>query len=322
MTGTRFMSGARPTGLLHVGQYFGAFRPAVEFSDRSGSFFVVSDLHMLTTRFTRQETERLKDHVLNLVATCIAFGISEDATTYYVQSEIPEHAQLYAIISSLIPYQSLLRHQSFEEMARHSGREASLGLLGYPVLEAADIIGMQASHVAVGEHNLSHLDMCRSIVHQLNEGWGTSLKVPATVTGLRNLVGADGHEKMSKSLNNAIFFRDEADEVRRKIREMAWIGDHGVVVPVEYLRALGVGSDGFLAATARRISAGDRPEEVKDLLLDAMETFLGPKRARIRELLAAPDYLLGLLRAGREKAREAFLKTHRSVVEAIGLPHF
>ncbi len=322
---TRLMTGARPTGGLHIGQYFAAFRPFVDSElPKEESVFIVSDLHMLTTKFTKESTRGLRDAVLGLVAEAIAFGVNPEKTVFYLQSQVPWQARIYAILQSLAPIDNLTAQISFRDMARHTGgREPSLGLLGYPVLESSDVISVQATHVTVGEYNIGHFKLMQAILAELNEDYGFPFSVPEVITGRRNLVGLDGSGKMSKSAGNAIFFRDDDDTIKEKVQAMRPLGPQGEVVPAEYLEVLGAPrEDREEIAAAVNADPGRVPDAVVREIVDRCIAFVAPIRSRAAELDRNPDYIGSLLGRGCRVADALGAESYDLLVKAIRLPRF
>ena len=321
---TRLMSGARPTGGLHIAQYFSAYKPFVDSAIRKGSFFIVSDLHMLTTKFTLESTRQLSSAVLNLVAEAIGFGIDPRDTTFYLQSQVQWQARIYAIIQSLAPIDRLTSQISFEEMARHAApvRPPTLGLLGYPVLESSDVISIGATHVTVGENNVGHFHLMTDIVRELAETWGLAFKAPELIVGRRNLVGLDGNEKMSKSLGNAIFFRDSLDIVRSKISGMKLIGADGTLVPVEYLRVLGADDKTCDSVSHTLRNGGPLQPTVVEELIERIWRLIGPVQSKAREFLREPRMLDEMLSGGCAVADELGRSNYEDLVAGLGLPRF
>lgn len=318
------MSGARPTGGLHIAQYFSAYKPFVESPMRKGSFFIVSDLHMLTTKFTRQSTDDLKSAVLNLVAEAIGFGIDPSETSFFLQSQVQWQARIYAIIQSLAPLNRLTSQVSFEEMARHASaiRSPTLGLLGYPVLESSDVVSIRATHVTVGDNNVGHFELMRDILLELEKTWNLPFTPPQVIVGRRNLIGTDGSEKMSKSLGNAIFFRDSLDVIRSKIQGMAMIGQDGTLVPVEYFRALGADSARCDALVNILRSKRKLPPNILDELTERTWEFVEPIQNRARLFLSEPEIIEQLLAKGCAVADDLGKKSYEILISGLRLPRF
>lgn len=316
----RLMTGARPTGGLHIGHLLAAFDPFVNSGMIDGSFFVVSDLHMLTTKFTPEATRGLPAAVRRLVSEAIGFGVDPERTRFYLQSSMPWQARTYVLLQSLADRDRLELHGSFEEMAAGSAhiRPPTLGLLGYPILENSDVLTLGATHVAVGDNNHSHFEQLRDILAELRAGWGLDLPTPQVLTSRRNVIGLDGDQKMSKSLKNAIMFSEGPDGVRERIKDMVAVGPSGVAVAAEYLEALGAHPDEVQDARERTADGSFPPElrvKVADLLVELVE----PVWRRSTELQRDPGYLDGLLAFGTQEANAIGEARYAEIANALGL---
>jgi len=298
----RLVAGARPTGDLHVGHLVGALQPFIQTqADVEEAFFVVADVHMFTTHATPESTSLIGPRIRALVVQCIAAGIDPDACTFYVQSSVVEMGQIYAIIGSLFSHSRLNDQASYVAMRDAlGGVEPSLGLLGYPILEAADVIGLGATHVAVGEHNVAHVAACREIISDLNTRWGAALPLPVAVSGGANLIGLDGMAKMSKSLGNTIPLFATAEAVRASVARMATWSPDGVCVPAEYLQAFGERLDA--SRIEALVKSGDvSSDEITRLVVDAVESELAPIRDRRAQAESIVD---DVLNQGAKRVRE------------------
>jgi tryptophanyl-tRNA synthetase len=318
---SRLMTGARPTGGLHVGQYFAAFKPFVERRQEfDEAFFVVSDLHMLTTKFTPASTAGLRSAARRLTAEAIGFGINPATTTFYLQSSVQWQARIYVLLQSLAVMSQLEKHASFTEMALHSShiRPPTLGLLGYPVLESSDVLSIAATHVTVGENNRSHFEQLAEILEELRRGWDIRVQVPEVITGRANLIGTDGFDKMSKSLNNAIFFADSPDVIARKVLGMA-IRSAEILVPIAYLEVLGTPPERCSELEAELIETGKMTERVASELTERLLALVQPVDRRARQLLAAGDVIDDLLSSGCAIAADIGAKAYEELADGIGL---
>lgn len=315
------MTGARPTGSLHIGQYLAAFRPFVEHPATEGSFFVVSDLHMLTTRFDPESTRGMGDRIRTLVAQALAFGVDPSQTHIYVQSSMPWQARFYVILQSLAQADELEAHSSYSEMARASERKPSLGLLGYPVLESSDVLAVGATEVTIGRNNVSHFEHLYRLLDVLRDGWGIDLVRPVPVVGADNMVGLDGAEKMSKSLGNAIYFVDDPDAIAQKISAMAPFAADGSVIAASYLAALGAGTE-EVAWANERVHEGDPlgavPPDVVDAVTASVVGLVDPVRRRTTELLADEPGIDALVREGGEAANDLGARNYGKFARALG----
>lgn len=325
----RMLTGDRPTGRLHLGHYVGSVANRVRLHSAYQSYFIIADLHMLTTRNTRADIEAVTERAREMVLDQLAAGIDPDHSTFYLQSAIPEVGDLNTLLQGLVTVPRLERVPSLKEMARDAGKdEMPLNLLAYPVLQAADILCVKANAVPVGQDNAAHVEVTREIARRFNHLYGETFPVPDLIEGqVPTLVGTDGNGKMSKSVGNAIMLSDSADEVRRKV--MAMYTDPNRVradVPgtVEGNPVFAF-HDAFnpdlsevddLKARYRSGRVGD--VEVKEKLAIALNRFLEPMRER-RVRYAARGFVDQLIVEGTERTREVVKQTVYDARKAMGL---
>ena len=212
MTAQRMLTGDRPTGKLHLGHYVGSIANRVKLHRKYESFFIIADLHMLTTKNTRDDIAQATQNARDMVVDCLAAGIDPETATFYLQSAIQEVGDLNTLFQNLVTVPRLERVPSLKDMARDAGKdEMPYGLLGYPVLQAADILCVKAHVVPVGKDNAAHVEVTREIARRFNHLYGDVFPVPELVSAdTPTLVGTDGRAKMSKSLGNAIALSDDA----------------------------------------------------------------------------------------------------------------
>lgn len=207
------MTGARPTGALHLGHYAAIVRPMREVTATGHEVtFVIADLHAMTTHAERAVTTGIGMAGVTLAAQVLASGVSPDAVRFVRQSDVPELSQTFAILQSLVPSASLADMESYKAMSE-TIESPSLGLLGYPVMEAADAIALQADTILVGEHNVAHVETAQNMVRRIRRITGLTLVTPTPLVVGENLIGLDGHSKMSKSLSNDIGLMLDTDTV-------------------------------------------------------------------------------------------------------------
>lgn len=218
----RILTGDRPTGRLHLGHYVGSIANRVRLQDEYECFFIIADLHTLTTKPEKEHIEQLADNVRQMVLDYLACGIDPAKSTIYLQSAVPEVTELALFFNDLVTVPRLQRVPSIKEMAKNANlTELPFGLLGYPVLQAADILLPRATLVPVGKDNESHVELTREIAKRFNFMYGETFPVPdVMVSDFGSLVGTDGQAKMSKSLNNAIFLSDDEKTVNKKVNGM------------------------------------------------------------------------------------------------------
>jgi tryptophanyl-tRNA synthetase len=323
----RLLTGDRPTGLLHLGHYVGTLKNRVLHQNDYESFFLVADLHMLTTRNQPEHVAEVDANARRMVLDAIAAGIDPQNVTFYLQSGVHEIHEMYTLLQNLVTVARLERLPSLKDMARDAHIEMPYGLLGYPVLQAADILCVRAHYVPVGKDNIAHVEITREIARRFNALYGDLFPIPDGETGdVPTLVGLDGQAKMSKSLNNAIFLSDSAREVERKVR--------GMYTDPNRIRADIPGTvkgnpvfiyhDAFnpnraevedLEARYRAGTVGD--VEVKEKLAAAINALLEPMRER-RAAYDVPGLIEEILYTGTRRAREETQQTLYAMQKAMG----
>ena len=214
------LSGMRPTGKLHLGNYFGALENFLKIQETYDCYFFVADWHALTTGY--QDTENLADNIREIVLDWLSVGLDPNKSTIFLQSSIKQHAELHLLLSMITPLSWLMRCPTYKDMlAQMKDRDiASYGFLGYPCLQASDILAYNADFVPVGEDQLPHLELTREIARRFNYIYGEVLHEPQPLlTKAKVLLGTDGR-KMSKSYNNTIMLSEGPDSVRQKVMAM------------------------------------------------------------------------------------------------------
>jgi tryptophanyl-tRNA synthetase len=327
----RILTGDRPTGKLHLGHYVGSLANRVRLQDEYECFFLIADYHALTTAY--EGPGEIGDNIRELVLDYLAVGIDPQRSTIYLQSLTPEVCELFLLLSMLVSVPRLQRVPTLKEVMRDLKLEtASLGLLSYPVLQAADIMMVRSHLVPVGKDQASHLEVTRELARRFNELYGEVFPIPETLIGeVPTLVGTDGQAKMSKSLNNAIMLADEPAELTRKVM--------GMYTDPTRLRATDPGHvegnpvfvyhDAFnddraeVEELKERYRAGRVGDvEVKRKLIAALERFLGPIRERRAEYMARPELVDEIVVEGSRKARREAQETVRLAREAMSLKYF
>lgn len=326
----RILTGDRPTGRMHLGHYVGSMANRVKLQDKYECFFIAADLHTLTTRPDKESIFQIADNVREMVLDYLAVGIDPERSVIFLQSAVPETFELNLIFEMLISVPRLERLPSLKDMAAAAHLDSfPFGLLGYPVLQAADILLPRANLVPVGKDNEAHVEVTREIARRFNHLYGEVFPVPDVMIGeVPTLVGTDGQSKMSKSLDNAIFLSDDEATVRKKVMGMytdpnrirADIPGNVEGNPVfVYHDAFNTNTDEVddLKARYRQGKVGD--VEVKQKLAVALETFLGPIRERRQQFAAKPGLAEEILVNGTKKMRQEAQATMDQVHEAMGL---
>lgn len=321
------LTGIRPTGLLHLGHYMGALKSYIELQPNNDSFFVVSDMHMLTTRCSKKDILTIYDNARNMVIDCIGMGIDPENTTFYLQSNVPELAYIFLLVQNFITVGRAKITPSLGEMSRHIGIDnIPMGLLAYPVLESGDILSLEAEIVPVGKDNIDHIAMAREITDRINNAYDADFKMPECISGENNYIpGLDGLEKMSKSLNNTIFMRDSESEVDKKISQIPWIKPESkttVNVVMEYLKIFEPDKAAVRYLTEGYFDGQDVEKAAKEQLKSAMNNILEPVRKRIKEYDINSDYIDELLKSGTLKAREKVCFTLKKLKKCMGMFDF
>jgi tryptophanyl-tRNA synthetase len=334
-TRPRILTGSRPTGKLHLGHYVGTYANRVRLQDQYECFFLIADLHVLTTKNTKEDLAAIPQNITDMVLDELALGIDPERSTIYLQSAVKEVYQINLIFEMLVTVPRLSRLPSIKEMARNAHIEEEqmpFGLLGYPVLQAADILLPRANLVPVGRDNLSHVEITREIARRFNYLYGDVFPEPdALVPEVGTLPGTDGQGKMSKSANNAIMLTDDTKTVEQKVRGMytdpnrvrADIPGKVEGNPVfAYHDAFNPNLEEVndLKERYRQGKVGD--VEVKRKLTAAINIFLDPIRERRASYEAQPNLVVEILAAGNARTRTIAQETVARMEDAMGLRYF
>lgn len=328
------VSGIRPTGFLHLGNYFGAMRNYVRMQDDFNCYFFVANWHSLTTH---PDTRELKNSVYRVIAENIACGLDPQKVAFYVQSDIPEIAELYLYLNMLSYKGELEKTVTFKEKVRLQPENVNAGLLTYPVLQAADIIIQRAVKVPVGKDQEQHLEMARNFADRFNYRYGDVFPLPYAFNygdELIRIMGLDGNGKMSKSENQnaTIYLADDDELIRKKIMKAKT--DQGPETPdsvkPDYIQNLFtmmklVSSADTLAKFEADFNASTqgnciiRYGDMKKQLAEDMVQFVKPIREKAADLLANPDELHRIIKQGADKGRARASETLTMVRNAVGL---
>lgn len=326
----RMLTGDRPTGKLHLGHYVGSIQNRVHLQHEYETFLIIADLHMLTTRNTRADIDQVSQNARDMVLDSLAAGIDPERATFYLQSAIPEVSELNTLLQNLVTVPRLERVPSLKEMARDAHKEEMpYGLLGYPVLQAADILCVKAHVVPVGKDNHAHIEVTREIARRFNHLYGEVFPVPELVVSeVPTLLGTDGQGKMSKSIGNAILLSDSEAEVQRKVRGMYTDPNRvradipGTVEgnPVfQYHDAFNDDKDEVAELKARYRAGTVGDVEVKARLAAALHVFLEPMRERRAKYEGQSGLLDELIVDGTERTRREVRTVVGEVRSAMGL---
>jgi tryptophanyl-tRNA synthetase len=328
----RSLSGDRPTGPLHLGHLVGTLRNRVSLQESHDTFVLVADLHLLTTRLV--DLDQIEASIREDVLGNLAVGIDPARATIYLQSHVPETAELFLYFAMLVSVARAQRIPTLKDKLRELPiARPSYGLLGYPILQAADILLMRADSVPVGPDQASHVEIAREIARSFDERFGEVFPVPAAIASPGGtLPGTDGSAKMSRSVGNTINLFDDPATVRAKVMSMytdptrlrATDPGHVDGNPVfAYHDAFNRDQDQVADLKARYVAGRVGDVEVKRRLAVALNAILDPIRARRRELLAAnPTIVEDVLRAGADRARGEAAATMRQVRASMGIDYF
>jgi len=331
-TRKRILTGDRPTAKsFHLGNYYGTLANRVRLQDEFESFFLIADYHMLTTRMG--DLAEIGRNIRELVIDYLAVGIDPNKTTIYLQSLIPEVTELFLYFAMLVTVPRAQRIPTLKDQLRdHSLKEPTYGLLGYPILQAADILMVKGDLVPVGRDQESHVELTREIARKFNELFGPVFPVPdALIPEMGMLPGIDGAGKMGKSLGNAIFLTDDTETVTRKVM--------GMYTDPTRIRATDPGTvegnpvfalhDAFNPETAEVSDLKERYRtgrvgdiEVKRSLVVALDRFLGPIRERRERYAADPKKIDEIIYSGSTRAGEEARRTLHEVRAAMKLDYF
>lgn len=325
MTKKRIVSGMRPTGRLHLGNLFGALANWKNLQDDYDCFFFVADWHALTSDYA--DTKDLRAYVKEMLIDWLSVGLSRDKATMFIQSHVKEHAELFVLLSTISPLPWLERNPTYKEQkAQIANRDLSTyGFLGYPVLQAADIIIYKADRVPVGIDQLPHVELTREIARRFNHFYGSLFPIPDPIlTDIPKLLGIDGR-KMSKSYNNALYLSDKPADIASKVSQMVTDpqrarrkdpGDPNVCNVFAFHKLFSK------AETIQRVDAECRAAEIgcvecKKIMAERLAAFLAPIREKREYYENHQEEVAEIVREGTEKARAVARETMEEVRSAM-----
>jgi tryptophanyl-tRNA synthetase len=323
------VTGDRPTGRLHLGHWVGTLETRLALQETCRSYFLVADLHLLSTHAHRATGTR--DNTIDLTLDWLSAGLDPERSTFVVQSQVPEIAELSVLLSMLCPVSRAERIPALKEKREElgAGETYSLGLLSYPVLMAADVLLFKARKVPVGEDQVAHVELARELARRFNRLYGEILDEPEPVlSATPRLVGTDGARKMSKSLENAIYLSDDAATVDRRVRQMytdpqrirsdipGTVEGNPIFV---YHRLFNSDMAEVQDLEARYLAGKVGDVEVKDKLARALNRFLDPFRERRRSFQNRKESVRDILSEGSRKARAVAREHLRELLDRVGL---
>ena len=326
MAKKRILSGMRPTGRLHLGNYVGALENWVSLQEEYENYHMVADWHVLTTAY--EDTSSIASNIREMVIDWIAAGIDPEKSPIFVQSQVKEHAELHLLFSMLVTVPRLERNPTVKEQIRdlHLEERISYGLLGYPVLQAADILIYKANLVPVGEDQAPHVELTREVARRFNGLYGEVFPEPETrLTEFARLPGLD-RNRMSKSLGNTILLADPPEEIARKVMsavtdpEKIRMGDPGhpdICLVFTYHRRFNPSEVEEIRAECTKGTLGC--VACKRNLAEKLSEALSPLRERRAEMEANPEHVEDVLEDGNRRARRTAQETMAEVQEAMGI---
>lgn len=326
----RILTGDRPTGPLHLGHYVGTLKNRVKLQNDFDCFFIIADLHTLTTDFSKEKTQSLKDKTRGLVLDYLSVGIDPEKVVIYQQSLVPEVAFISLIFTNLITVPRAQRVPNLKEVMRDLHiKQPSVGLLNYPILQAADILMVKANLVPVGKDQESHVEVTREIASTFNKTYGEVFPIPKALIGEGGtLVGTDGQAKMSKSIGNCIYLSDDTETVNKKVKGM--YTDPTRLRPTDpghiegnpvfiYHDAFNDNKAEIDDLKSRYIKGQVGDVEVKEKLALALNRFLDPIRTKRAEFEGKNELLDSIIAEGSKKAATEAQETLDEVLISMGI---
>jgi len=323
----RILSGMRPTGRLHLGNLLGALDNWVKLQDEYQCFYTIVDWHALTTAY--QDTGSIEGYIHEMAIDWLSAGIDPDRSVVFIQSDVKEHAELHLLLSMITPLSWLERCPTYKDQQEQLKQTdlATYGFLGYPLLQAADIMAYRAHAVPVGEDQLPHLEICREIARRFNHIYGQELfpEPQARLNQVTIVPGIDGR-KMSKSYDNYVSLSAGPEEIRRKVPQMLTDpqrarrrdpGNPEVCTVYAFHKAFNPGEVDEIAEGCR--TAGIGCVECKQRLIEVLIEALAGINSRRRELEKDPDYIHDVLADGAKRAREFARETLAMVRDAMNM---
>ena len=328
----RILTGDRPTGKLHLGHYLGSIQNRVKLQDQYECYFIIADLHTLTTKPTRDDILEIRNSVREMVLDYLSLGIDPNKSTIFLQSAVPATFELNLYFEMLVTTNHLTGLPSLKEMAKNAHMDQgnmSFGLLGYPVLQAADILLPRADAVPVGKDNHAHVEIARDIARRFNQLYGEVFPIPELIEGqVPTLVGTDNKGKMSKSAGNCIFISDDAKAIEKKVRGMytdpnrisadtpGTVEGNPVFIYHDHFNP-NQSEVEDLKERYRKGTVGD--VEVKQKLTVALNNFLQPFREKRKELESQKGLVEKIIYEGTMRYNEIANATLKEVHQAMGL---
>ncbi len=333
MSETIVLTGDRPTGPLHIGHYFGSLINRRELAKQHRTFIMLADVQALTDNW--DNPQKVRDNVYEVLADNLALGLDLDNVTLYIQSQIPQIAELTVFFSNLVTINRLKRNPTVKaeieqksEKFGEDGVSLTYGFLGYPVSQAADILSLQSNLIPVGEDQLPMIEQTREIATKFNRIYGEVFELPKELlsTGSR-IIGLDGNAKMSKSLNNCIYLRDSAEETIKKLIKAKTDSIEGISYNPEFrpevsnlVKLYALCSEQSIEAVLPELESM-RTGDFKMKLAESMNDYFAEFRAKRAEIFADKAYLQEVLEKGKREALERAEQTMQKVRQAMKIDY-
>jgi tryptophanyl-tRNA synthetase len=328
----RILTGDRPTGRLHLGHYVGSIQNRLRLQDQYKCYLIIADLHTLTTKPQKEHIKGLRENIHEMVTDYLAVGIDPEKSTIYLQSSVHAVFEMNLFFEMLVSLPRVSRLPSIKDMARAANMDDEaipFGLVGYPILQAADILMPRAHLVPVGKENEAHVEVTREIARRFNTYYGETFPEPEVLIGdVPTLMGTDGQEKMGKSLNNSISLSDDAKTVQKKVRGMftdpnrvrADIPGKVEGNPVfQYHDAFNPDTAEVEDLKARYLKGTVGDVEVKEKLTSCLNTFLDPIRERRAEIEKNKGYVEHVIYEGTMEMQDIAQETLAEMRKAMGI---
>ena len=329
----RILTGDRPTGKLHLGHYFGSLQNRIKMQNEMEQFIIIADIQAMTDNW--ENPSILKENIFNITCDYLACGIDPNKSTIFIQSMIPEIAELTVFFMNLVTVSRLQRNPTVKNEIQQKGFENTLpvGFFVYPISQAADILIFKPTHIPVGEDQIPMIEQTNEISRSFNRIYKTSFfnDVEAVISKNCRLIGTDGKSKMSKSLNNAIFLSDSKDEIRKKINSMYTdplhlkISDPGNIegnVVFEYLNIFDENKEELEILKEHYQKGGLADSLLKRRLEDLINNFIDPIREKHFEYRNNKDYIWNIIKNGTEKALHESYKNISEIKKILKINYF
>ncbi len=321
----RIFSGIQPSGEIHIGNYVGAIRNWVQLVNQYECIYCVVDYHAITIEY---EVSSMQRRILETATILVACGLTPDKCTVFVQSHVPEHTELTWIFNCVTPIGELERMTQFKEKSKQHRHNINMGLLDYPVLQAADILIYKAGYVPVGEDQTQHVELSREVARKFNARYGETFPEPQVLLSTApRIAGTDGQAKMSKSMNNAIGLLDPPEVIQEKLRTAATCPHrerrsdpgHPEHCNIFTMHTAFSKTDQIDHVEKGCRSAGIGCIECKELLSENMVEELSLIQARVREINEKPGYIIDVLKSGASRCKTIATAVMDEVRQKIGI---